>query len=98
MIPPSAGPVRYSLVIPILTRKPVLPMLLRRIDLLLDGQLDGPAEAIFVDDGSSDCSAIVLEAKAKDHPATATSGSAAISGTRSRSRPAWTPRKATPWS
>ena len=68
MNPPSAGPVRYSLVIPIYNEETVLPMLLRRIDLLLNEQLDGSAEAIFVDDGSSDCSPIVLEAKAKDYP------------------------------
>ena len=48
--------VRYSIVIPVFNEEAVLPMLLRRLDLLLD-RLDAPAEAIFVDDGSSDCSA-----------------------------------------
>jgi polyisoprenyl-phosphate glycosyltransferase len=57
--------VRYSIVIPIFNEEAVLPILLRRIDALMD-KLDGPAEAIFVDDGSTDCSSIVLEAKARD--------------------------------
>ena len=54
----------YSLVIPIYNEEAVLPMLLRRLDALLDA-LDAPAEAIFVDDGSRDASSIVLEAKAR---------------------------------
>jgi polyisoprenyl-phosphate glycosyltransferase len=29
-------------------------------------RLDGPVETIFVDDGSTDCSSIVLQAKARD--------------------------------
>jgi dolichol-phosphate mannosyltransferase len=57
--------VRYSIVIPIFNEEAVLPILLRRIDALMD-KLDGPVEAIFVDDGSTDCSSIVLEAKARD--------------------------------
>src|SRR5580704_12541636 len=55
---------RYSLVVPIYNEEAVLPILLRRLDALLDS-LDGPAEAIFVDDGSRDASAIVCEAKAR---------------------------------
>ena len=54
----------YSLVIPIYNEEAVLPVLLRRLDALLD-RLDGPAEAIFVDDGSRDSGPIVLEAKAR---------------------------------
>jgi polyisoprenyl-phosphate glycosyltransferase len=57
--------VRYSMVIPIFNEEAVLPILLRRIDALMDA-LDAPAETIFVDDGSTDCSSIVLEAKARD--------------------------------
>jgi glycosyltransferase involved in cell wall biosynthesis len=68
MIAQLSGDIRYSLVIPVYNEQAVLPMLLRRIDILLNEMLDGPAEAIFVDDGSSDCSSIVLEAKAKDDP------------------------------
>ena len=56
---------RYSLVVPVFNEEAVLPMLLLRVDRLLQ-ELDGSAEAIFVDDGSSDCSAIVLRQKAKD--------------------------------
>jgi glycosyltransferase involved in cell wall biosynthesis len=54
----------YSLVVPIYNEEAVLPILLRRLDALLD-KLDGPAEALFVDDGSSDASSIVCEAKAR---------------------------------
>ena len=54
----------YSLVIPIYNEEAVLPLLLRRLDALIDA-LDAPAEAILVDDGSSDASPIVLEAKAR---------------------------------
>lgn len=56
---------RYSLVIPVFNEEAVLPLLLRRIDQLLD-QLDGPAEAIFVDDGSRDTTGIVLAGRARD--------------------------------
>jgi polyisoprenyl-phosphate glycosyltransferase len=63
----SGGGVQYSIVIPVFNEEAVLPVLFRRIDALLDG-LDAPAEAIFVDDGSTDCSSIVLEAKAKSDP------------------------------
>lgn len=54
----------YSLVLPIFNEEAVLPVLLRRLDLLL-ARLDAPAEVIFVDDGSTDTSPIVLEARAR---------------------------------
>lgn len=62
---PPDDDVRYSIVIPIYNEEAVLLILLKRLDALLDRGLDGPAEVIFVDDGSSDCSSIILEAKAK---------------------------------
>lgn len=68
MITHSADGVRYSIVVPIYNEEAVLPILLKRLDTLLQEGLDGPAEIILVDDGSSDCSSIVLEAKAKDDP------------------------------
>jgi glycosyltransferase involved in cell wall biosynthesis len=58
---------RYSLVIPVFNEEAVLPVLLRRLDLLML-EFDGPVEAIFVDDGSRDCSGIVLREKAKADP------------------------------
>ena len=61
----------YSLVVPIYNEEAVLPLLLRRLDALLDS-LDGPAEAIFVDDGSKDTSPIVCEAKARAEAGTGT--------------------------
>jgi len=54
----------YSLVVPIYNEEAVLPALLHRLDALLP-KFDGPAEVIFVDDGSVDASAIVLEARAR---------------------------------
>src|SRR5262245_25913366 len=58
----SDSDIRYSVVIPVFNEEAMLPMLLRRLDTLLDG-FDAPAEVIFVDDGSRDCSSIVLKAK-----------------------------------
>jgi glycosyltransferase involved in cell wall biosynthesis len=61
------GGICYSIVVPVFNEETVLPILLRRLDTLMDG-LDGPAEMIFVDDASTDCSSIILQAKAKDDP------------------------------
>ena len=43
----------------------MLPLLLHRLEKLV-ATLDAPAEVIFVDDGSRDTSAIILEAMAKE--------------------------------
>jgi dolichol-phosphate mannosyltransferase len=67
MMTNSAGGPRYSIVVPVFNEQAVLPVLLRRLDLLMQG-LDGVTETIFVDDGSSDTSSIILRAKAKDDP------------------------------
>jgi dolichol-phosphate mannosyltransferase len=58
---------RFSVVIPIFNEEAVLPLLLRRLDALLESFGAG-AEGIFVDDGSRDTSSIILKAKAKDDP------------------------------
>ncbi len=55
---------KYSLVIPIFNEQAVLPVLFHRLDRVLR-DLDAPAEVILVDDGSSDCTPIILEARAK---------------------------------
>ena len=52
-----------SLVLPIYNEQAVLPLLFQRLDDVL-ASLDVPAEVILVDDGSSDCSPIILEARA----------------------------------
>jgi glycosyltransferase involved in cell wall biosynthesis len=57
----------YSLVIPIFNEEAVLPLLIRRIAMLLDA-LDARAEAIFVDDGSSDTSVIYLRGMVAEDP------------------------------
>jgi dolichol-phosphate mannosyltransferase len=62
---PADDRVRYSIVVPIFNEEAMLPDLLRRLDVLLNEQLDGPAEVILIDDGSTDGSSIALEAKAK---------------------------------
>ena len=61
----TADHVRYSIVVPIFNEQAVLPVLLNRLDALMTS-LDAPAEIVLVDDGSSDCSSIVLAARAKD--------------------------------
>src|SRR5882757_6424352 len=63
----DSQPICYSIIIPVFNEEAVLPVLLRRLDLLL-ARLQGPAEAIFVDDGSSDSSPIVLQALVKRDP------------------------------
>ena len=63
----DTDPISYSIVIPVFNEEAVLPVLLRRLDLLL-ARLDEPAEAIFVDDGSSDSSPVVLQALTKRDP------------------------------
>jgi polyisoprenyl-phosphate glycosyltransferase len=45
--------VRYSIVVPIYNEQDSLPELVRRLRELMD-ELDGPAEAVLVDDGSRD--------------------------------------------
>jgi polyisoprenyl-phosphate glycosyltransferase len=59
--------VRYSLVIPIYNEEAVLPLLVPRIRALLD-RLEGSSEAIFVDDGSIDTSAIWMREMAAMEP------------------------------
>jgi glycosyltransferase involved in cell wall biosynthesis len=60
----GSEPISYSIVIPVFNEEAVLPVLLRRLDQLL-ARLQKPAEAIFVDDGSSDSSPLVLQDLAK---------------------------------
>jgi polyisoprenyl-phosphate glycosyltransferase len=60
----AAMPPTYSLVVPIFNEEAVVPILLRRLDALLES-LDAPGEVIVVDDGSSDTSAIVIEGKTR---------------------------------
>ena len=64
-MPDHLAGIRYSIVVPVFNEEAVLPILLRRLGMLME-QLDGPAETIFVDDGSSDCGPIVLQALVRD--------------------------------
>lgn len=54
----------YSIVIPLFNEEAVLSVLALRLEKLMT-QLDGPAEVIFVDDGSTDTTGIFLRAKAR---------------------------------
>lgn len=67
MSEPHASPVTYSIVVPVYNEEAVIPLLLHRLDALLE-RLDGPGEVIIVDDGSRDTSPIVLAAKARRDP------------------------------
>jgi cellulose synthase/poly-beta-1,6-N-acetylglucosamine synthase-like glycosyltransferase len=60
----SSERIAYSLVLPVFNEELVLPTLLARLDGLLV-LLDGPAEVIFVDDGSRDKSASIVAEKAQ---------------------------------
>jgi len=55
---------RYSLVIPVLNEAQVLPALLARLDGLM-AALDGAAEVLFVDDGSTDETATMIAVRAE---------------------------------
>ena len=46
-------PVKYSIVIPLYNEEGILPLLVERLQEIM-AQLDGPAEVVMVDDGSSD--------------------------------------------
>ena len=63
----AAPPPLYSLVIPLFNEEAVLPILLHRLDGLL-AALDGAAEVILVDDGSTDATGLFAAARAKDDP------------------------------
>ena len=58
---------KYSFVLPIFNEEAVLPILFHRLDRVIE-KLDGPAVVILVDDGSTDCSSLILDARAKDDP------------------------------
>jgi dolichol-phosphate mannosyltransferase len=61
------NPIVYSLVVPVYNEEAVIPLLLHRLDALLD-RLDEGAEVILVDDGSSDTGPVVLAAKCRSDP------------------------------
>ena len=57
----------YSLVIPLFNEEAVLPLLLERLDALLD-RLDGAGEVVFVDDGSRDATGLIAARRAASDP------------------------------
>ena len=63
----SEGRLQYSVVVPVFNEEETLPELTRRLGELLD-RLDGPAEVIYVDDGSTDTSYEVMLAAHADDP------------------------------
>lgn len=56
---------RFSIVIPLYNEAAVLPLLLKRLEAVLEG-IGEPTEVILVDDGSTDVTGIILQAKARD--------------------------------
>jgi glycosyltransferase involved in cell wall biosynthesis len=56
----------FSFVIPIYNEEAVIPLLLRRLDQLIE-TTDGTAEVIFVDDGSRDSGSLFLANLAREH-------------------------------
>jgi glycosyltransferase involved in cell wall biosynthesis len=67
MSDPQRNSIVYSLVVPVYNEEAVIPLLLHRLDALLD-RLDGAAEVILIDDGSKDTGPIVLAAKCRNDP------------------------------
>lgn len=61
------GQPRYSFVVPVFNEEEVLPLFLEHMARLL-ALLDDTAEVILVNDGSRDCSPIILEAAARKDP------------------------------
>jgi polyisoprenyl-phosphate glycosyltransferase len=67
MSDPQHDSIAYSFVVPVYNEEAVIPLLLHRMDALLQ-RLDGAAEVILVDDGSKDTGPIVLAAKCRNDP------------------------------
>jgi glycosyltransferase involved in cell wall biosynthesis len=61
-------PLRLSIAIPLHNEEEVIPELLKRLGKTLDAIPGGPHEVVFVDDGSSDATASLLEAAAARDP------------------------------
>src|ERR1700733_4794184 len=60
-------PVKYSIVIPLYNEEGILPVLVERLQEIM-AQLDGPAEVVMVDDGSSDRTYPLAPAAATSDP------------------------------
>jgi len=60
-------PVTYSIVIPLYNEESILPLLVERLQEIM-AQLDGPAEVVMVDDGSSDRTYPLAQAAAAKDP------------------------------
>src|ERR1700733_6688567 len=60
-------PVTYSIVIPLYNEEKILPLLVERLQEIM-AQLDGTAEVVMVDDGSSDRTYPLAQAAAAQDP------------------------------
>src|ERR1700722_1730603 len=60
-------PVKYSIVIPLYNEEKILPLLVERLQEIM-AQLDGTAEVVMVDDGSSDRTYPLAQAAAAQDP------------------------------
>lgn len=61
-------PLRVSVAIPVFNEEPIVPELLRRVSSVLNTIPGGPHEMVFVDDGSCDRTAELLEKAAEQDP------------------------------
>ncbi len=59
---------RISVAVPLYNEEAVVPELLQRTLTVLDGMPGGPHQVVLVDDGSSDCTCILLEEAAEKNP------------------------------
>ncbi len=60
-------PVKYSIVIPLYNEEGIMPLLVERLQEIM-AKLDGPAEVVMVDDGSSDRTYPLAQATAAGDP------------------------------
>jgi len=63
----SDASIRYSLVVPFYNEQENIPQLYMKLTEVMDA-IGEPYEMIFVDDGSSDCTPIILKSLVRDDP------------------------------
>jgi glycosyltransferase involved in cell wall biosynthesis len=66
-VPATKAACTLSVIVPLLNEQEVLPLLHQRLMAVLQG-LEGGFEVVYVDDGSTDASPVLLRALAQQHP------------------------------
>jgi len=67
LVPATKAACTLSVIVPLLNEQEVLPLLHQRLMAVLQG-LEGGFEVVYVDDGSTDASPLVLRSLAQQHP------------------------------